>query len=195
MKRYTTTFAGLVALALLALGLSFIPACSSTYPRRDPTGETFPTVRGESLAGDDVELPAIAAGQPLLLLIGYDQDAQFDIDRWLLGLTQAEVGVRMLELPTIPGMFPRMFSGTIDGGMRRGIPREDWGGVVTLYADAEPVAQFTGNADGLTGRVVLLDGEGRVRFFHDRGYSVGSLQRLSSTLHELSQESRGERGE
>lgn len=86
-------------------------------------------------------------------------------------------------------MVPRMISGTIDGGMRRGIPEEDWGGVVTLYGDdAASVAAFTGDADGLTGRALLLDENGRVAFFHDRGYSVGTLMQLREALAELGRE-------
>ena len=176
-KRYLFATAAFLVCLPLALG-----GCSTTFDRRDPTGETFPSVRGEALDGQEVALPEIGAGAPMLLLVGFDQDAQFDIDRWLLGLTESKTDVRIFEVPTIPGMVPRWISGTIDGGMRRGIPEEDWGLVVTLYADAEKVARFTGNRDGLTGRVVLLDGEGRVVFFHDRGYSVGTLGRLQAAL-------------
>lgn len=121
----------------------------------------------------------------MLLLIGYEQNSQFDIDRWIQGLADAGGKVRAYELPTLPGLLPRMFSGYIDAGMRRGIPMEDWFSVVTLYAEATPVAEFTGNEDGLPGRVVLLDGDGRVVFFHDRGYSLGTLQRLLGVLGEL----------
>lgn len=174
-----------VAFLLTGIVLLAASGCSSTFPRRDPTGEVFPSVAGTALDGQQVRFPAAGDGQPLLLLVGFDQDAQFDIDRWLLGLDQAAVSVRAFELPTIPGMVPRMISGTIDSGMRRGIPSEDWGGVVTLYGDASEVARFTGNEDGLTGRVILLDGAGRVVFFHDRGYSVGSLRRLQEALAAL----------
>lgn len=167
-------------LALLALS-----GCSTSYDRRDPTGEVFPSVRGEALDGREVALPEVAGGRPLLLLIGYDQDAQFDIDRWLYGLADTGVDVMLFEVPTIPGMVPRLLSDTIDGGMRRGIPQEDWGLVVTVYRDAEQIARFTGNADGLTGRVVLLDADGRVVFFHDRGYSVGTLRALLDALRRL----------
>ena len=34
----------------------------------------------------------------------------------------------------------------------------------------------------LPGRILLLDATGRVVFFHDDGYSVGSLMRLRDTL-------------
>ena len=160
-------------------------SCSTTWPRRDPSGEVLPTVRGTSLADELITLPEVAQGQPLLLLIGYDQDAQFDLDRWLLALDQVGWTTLSYEVPTIPGMIPRLLSGTIDGGMRRGIPQEDWASVVTVYGDAARLAEFTGNEDGLTGRVVLLDGDGKVVFFHDRGFSVGSLKRLQAARAEL----------
>lgn len=165
--------------------LLFLAACSSSYPRRDPTGERFPTVTGSTLDGRSVTLPDLGAGAPLLLLIGYQQNTQFDLDRWLLALTEAKVDVRTYEVPTIPGLVPGMFSGMIDGGMRRGIPREDWGAVITVYGDAAKIAQFTGNADGLPGRILLLDAQGKVVFFHDRGFSVGTLQRLQQQLAQI----------
>lgn len=169
--------------ALLAALLS--TSCSTTWPRRDPTGEVFPTVNGTSLAGDAVTLPALGDGAPLLLLVGYEQEAQFDLDRWLLGLDQAGWRVRTFEVPTLPGLFPRLLAGTIDGGMRRGIPAEDWASVVTVYGDAARIAEFTGNEDGLTGRVLLLDRAGKVVFFHDRGFSVGRLKALVETANGL----------
>lgn len=181
MRRALTVTAALAALLVLFATTS----CSTTYPRRDPTGETFPTVTGQALSGENVTLPDVGKGAPLLLLVGYKQETQFDLDRWLLALDQAGWKVKTFEVPTIPGMLPRMFSGFIDGGMRRGIPQEDWAGVVTLYGEAAPVAEFTGNEDGLPGRILLLDPEGKVAFFHDRGFSVGTLRKLESARDAL----------
>jgi hypothetical protein len=169
---------------LAAVGLAF-SSCGTTYPRRDPRGQPFPRVVGNALDGVEVALPDAGKGEPMLLLVGYQQNTQFDLDRWLLALSQSEWKTRTFEVPTLPGLMPGMFSGFIDGGMRRGIPQEDWGGVVTLYGDAKKVAEFTGNDDGLPGRVLLLDGEGRVAFFHDRGFSVGALQQLQAARAQL----------
>ncbi len=135
--------------------------------------------------GTAVALPEVGKGAPLLLLIGYQQNSQFDLDRWLQALSLAAVRVRTFEVPTIPGLVPGMFSGFIDGGMRRGIPEEDWGGVVTVYGDGGAIAQCTGNDDGLPGRVALLDRTGVVVFFHDRGFSLGALRRLQEVLATL----------
>ena len=71
-------------------------------------------------------MPEHFKGKQTLLLIGYVQDSQFDIDRWLIGLDMTKTKVDVYELPTIAGMAPRMFQTFIDNGMRRGIPKELW---------------------------------------------------------------------
>ena len=96
----------------------------------------------------------------------------------LLGLDQLGWDTRTFEVPTLPGMLPRMFGNFIDSGMRSGIPEEDWAAVVTVYKEAHKLAEFTGNEGTRNGRILLLDGAGKVVFYHDRGYSVGSLKKL-----------------
>lgn len=160
-------------------------SCGSPAVSPDPVGEPFPSVTGTSLDGTETTLPADLAGAPAVLLIGFEMESQFDIDRWILGLVQAETPVELLELPTIPGMFPGLFAGTIDDGMRGGIPSEDWGSVVTLYrSDASKVAGFTGKGDR-NARVLLLDAGGEVVWFHDRGYSAAHVLELDAAAREL----------
>lgn len=151
----------LLLVSVTALGLA--AGCSTTYERRDPTGKVFPSVEGTALDNKNWRIPEDFAGAPVLILVGYKQNSQFDIDRWLLGLCEAGVKVRAFEVPTIPGLMPGAFSGYIDAGMRSGIPSEDWGGVITLYGDAAVVARFTGNEIGLPARVLLLDSVGQGR--------------------------------
>lgn len=185
---------GLVAAISLA-------ACSSSQPRRDPTGETFPAVSGTNLDGKAFSIPGDFAGEPVLLLVGYRQETQFDIDRWLLGLTMhfdANPGSspkppRLYEVPTIPGLAPSLFAGRIDEGMRSGIPSEDWGSVITVYGDGGAIAKFTGTENGLPGRVLLLDAQGKVVFFHDRGYSIGAMKKLLEALRALETHPAGSR--
>lgn len=164
----------LAFLAILALPVSMlVGGCSTTHANRNPSGEPFPRVEGESLEREPVVIPDDLAGAPAVLLIGYKQSAQFDIDRWLMGLLQADVDAQLVEVPTIPGLMPTIASKWIDDGMRAGIPREDWGAVVTLYGDtAKPVARFTGTENGQLARIVVLDPEGRVVWFTDQGYSA-----------------------
>lgn len=92
----------------------------------------------------------------------------------------------MIEVPTIPGLFPRLISGTIDSGMRSGIPSEDWTSVVTLYGStARTVVDLTGNEQPRNIRVLLLDEHGDVRWFHDRGFSASKLLELDGLARSM----------
>ena len=161
-------------------------ACiSTTYPRRDPTGETFPRILVTPLDGGTKVFPDAFFGKPLLVFVGYKQRSQFDIDRWLIGVTQVDLPVTFVELPTISGMVPSLIGGMIDSGMRSGIPSELWGGVMTVYDDAEKVQAFTGTENELPSRVLLLDAEGKVIYFHDRGFSPFELKKVQDLVGQL----------
>lgn len=180
-----TIVRSLLALAVVgaAAGLIAAQGCSSTIANRDPTGEAFPAVVGESLEKVETALPDDLAGAPAILLVGYKQSAQFDIDRWFMGLLQADAEARIVEVPTIPGLVPTIASGWIDDGMRAGIPPEDWGSVVTLYGGAaKPVAEFTGNESGQRARVLVLDAAGRVVWFDDAGYSASKAMAVAALV-------------
>ena len=83
-------------------------------------------------------------------------------------------------------MAPTLFSGLIDEGMRSGIPRDDWGGVITLYGDnASAIAAITGNENELPARVLLLDSQGRIVWFHDEGFSPRVLRELDGKVRAL----------
>ena len=158
-------------------------SCSTAIENRNPLNETFPSVLGTNLEGAEVDLPKDIKGKHAILLIGYIQNAQFDIDRWILGFTDSKVSFDIYEIPTIPGMFPRMLSGYIDNGMRSGIPKELWEDVITVYGKgAKKITSFTGNERPLNARVIVLDPEGKVIFFHDRGYSIPHLKSLINSL-------------
>jgi len=163
--------------------LSFLLiGCATTYTNKNPIGEMFPSVSGETLEKTEVEIPKYFKGEQTLLLIGYKQDSQFDIDRWLIGLDITKTKVKVYELPTIQGMLPRMFSTFIDEGMRKGIPKELWGGVITIYSDGSEVQEFTGNENPNNARVIILNEEGKIEYFYDRGFSVSALNELKQLI-------------
>lgn len=153
-------------------------SCTTTIPRKNPTGEVFPDVSGTALDGKTWKFPQDLKGQKVLFLVGYDQDAQFDIDRWLIGIDQKKYQVTLFEVPTIKGWVPRLIAGKIDDGMRSGIPEELWKLVVTVYDDADQIVNLTGNEDPLNARVLVLNENGKIIYFHDRGFSVAELNKL-----------------
>lgn len=160
----------------------FLLACSSTYPNKNIVGQDFPSVTGESLNKQAVNIPEAFAGKPVLFLIGYKQNSQFDIDRWLIGLDMTQTNIDVYELPTIQGVFPRMISTMIDNGMRKGIPETLWNNVITIYGDGDKIQALTGNTNPNNARVVLLDENSNIRYFYDQGFSVNALNSLNALI-------------
>lgn len=156
--------------------------CSTQYANQTSTGQAFPSIIGENLERKIVNIPEDFKGKKTLLLIGYKQDAQFDIDRWLIGLDMTNTEVDVYEIPTIQGMFPRMFSTMINNGMRAGIPKSLWKGVITVYQDGEKVQAYTGNENPNSARVVLLNEKGIVLYMYDDGFSVEALNQVRHLL-------------
>lgn len=158
--------------------------CSKSFVNKIPIGEKFPSVEGETLDKKKYNIPEDFRGEKLLLLIGYVQNTQFDIDRWTIGLDQTNIEVKVYELPATQGLFPIVFKTRLNDSMRNGIPNEIWGGVITIYKDGEKIQEFTGNEYPNNTRVVLVDESGKIIFFHDRGFSVLALNQLISSLKE-----------
>ena len=167
---------------VLSFLLFFVAGCSTSYTNQTVTGEKFPLVSGQNLEEKRVTIPGDFKGDFTLLLVGYKQDTQFDIDRWLIALDMTETRVDVYEIPTIQGLFPRMFSTMINNGMRKGIPKELWKGVITVYEDGEKVQEFTGNEKPNNARVLLLDKTGTIVYFYDRGFSVSALKQVRLLL-------------
>jgi len=159
-------------------------SCSTNYPNQQIAGERFPAITGETLEQKQVNIPSDFYGKPTLLLIGYKQKSQFDIDRWLIALDVTKTHIDVYEIPTIQGLFPQMFSTFIDNGMRSGIPKPMWKGVVTVYSDGQQVQKYTGNENPNNARVVLLSEQGKVLYFYDQGFSVVSLNNLTKIIAE-----------
>jgi hypothetical protein len=170
---------------VVGIFILLITACSTKYTNQTVTGLPFPTVSGQNLEQNLVNIPEDFKGNVTLLLIGYKQNSQFDIDRWLIGLDMTQTAVDVYEIPTIQGLFPEMFSTFIDNGMRAGIPKSLWKGVVTVYEDGNKVQAFTGNENPNNTRVVLLNKEGIILYFYDKGFSVSALNQVRDLLKNI----------
>jgi hypothetical protein len=171
---------GLIISSILLL------ACSSTVTAPATIiDKPFPRVNGNSLDKAAVTIPDSYLGRATLLLIGYEQKAQFDIDRWILGLLQADVAVQIVEVPTIAGMVPQMVQQFIDSGMRSGIPKQDWASVVTVYEDAPKIIAALGNERPRSAYAVLLDKSGRIVWAANQGYSAQQILDLKQVVDRL----------
>lgn len=178
MEKNNRWFGVLLSLILLSL----INGCASSYQNRNIVGKTFPTVTGTSLDGQSMNIPSEFHGRKVLLILGYVQNSQFDIDRWLIGLDMTKTDIEVYELPTIQGLFPQFFETQINQGMQKGIPKSLWKGVVTIFDGGQDVQQFTGNINPNNARVILLNENNEIMFFDDSGFSVASLNQLRAQI-------------
>lgn len=170
----------------LSLILFFLTSCSKQVVVTDvKPGTLFPSVVGESLEKKAVNIPGDFKGAPVILLVGYLQKAQFDIDRWILGILQLESKTKIVEIPTIAGMMPEMVQSFINNGMRRGIPESDWKNVVTVFSDADKIVTALGNERPMNTYVVLLDSAGTITKVYNQGYSATNVKELVSIANSL----------
>jgi hypothetical protein len=169
-------------LIILCIVITLLSACSTNYPNQDIIGKKFPSISGQTLEKNTMSMPEDFDEDFTLLLVGYTQNSQFDIDRWLIGLDMTKTNIAAYELPTIQGLFPRMFSTMIDNGMRAGIPKPLWKGVVTVYEDGDKVQAFTGNERPNNARIILINKSGKIVHFYDEGFSVDELNKLRNHL-------------
>lgn len=175
-----------LALTLTIASIFALTACGSVVkPAGTVTASPFPRVVGENLKSERVTLPDAYRGKNTLLLVGYTQKAQFDIDRWILGALQADIPVEIVEVPTIAGMAPQMVQGFINNGMRSGIPQSDWASVVTVYEDAPKIIELLGNERPQSCYAVLLDRTGIVVWSSNIGYSATQILALKETVAKL----------
>jgi hypothetical protein len=149
-------------------------------------GRRFPRVSGRTLSRKAACFPDDLSGAPAVLLVAYRRSAQADVDRWAQALTQGAPGLRTYEVPTIPALAYRPLAGWIDGAMRGGVPQRQWSSVVTVYGDGAVVRDFLGEAARPVAHVVLLDGDGVVRWFDADGYSTAAAAGLLATVAGLS---------
>ena len=172
----------LIRILIFILTIFNLFGCVKKFANKNPIGEQFPSVKGQSLNKNFYNIPEDFFGEKVLFLIGFLQNTQFDIDRWTIGLDQTNITVKTYELPATQGIFPIIFKTRLDDSMRSGIPNEVWGGVITIYKDGQKIQKFTGNKNSNNTRVVLIDENGRIIFFHDSGFSIQALNGLKSSI-------------
>lgn len=169
---------------VVAIAVGLFAGCGSTVPNRNIIGEVFPSVKGKNLDGIEKTLPDEFKGKKVILILGYEQKTQFDIDRWGIGFFTADLPLPpVYEIPTIPGLIPSLFKESIDSGMRSGIPKESWKDVITVYgSDGSILTNWTGTEVARNCRVILLDENGKVLWMHDKGYGLPPLKSLLDVL-------------
>ncbi|MFO0829501.1 MAG: hypothetical protein U0572_15290 [Phycisphaerales bacterium] len=172
---------------ILACAAVFLGGCN-LVPSRDPTGEMLPSAEGKTLDGAPVTLRGELDGKPAILMIPYTDDAQFDCDRWSLGLDQLHTPMRRFELGVVPSTFGVVAAPAIDMSRRQKRAEVAWPTVLCFYGDgADALATQTGMGDAQYARVMLVDAAGAIRWYCDKGYTAERCEELDRAARALGQ--------
>ena len=168
-------------------------ACAAAAPASAQTGDStvtdnarrFPAVKGRSLNGRSLALPADLDGEVNLVMVAFKRHQQEDVDTWtpyLRPLAARRPGFRVYELPTLSSGLGIVRS-FIDGGMRRGIPDSAVrAATVTLYIDKDPFKAALEIPDEDRIQLLLVERGGRIRWRAAGRYTPEVFEQLEAAL-------------
>jgi hypothetical protein len=171
--------------ALPGLGLVFLVsglAQASTIP----LGDVLPPLRGELLSGRRIVLPDSALGSGTLLLLGFTYESRHDVEAWAERFLRdfgSDSLLRCYEIPV--GGAARLARPFIDGGMRRGTPREFHERVITVYRGAAEWKRHVGFSERDVAYVLLVDRQGRVVWLARGPFGEAAYGALAGRVREL----------
>ena len=138
----------------------------ATNPLPGLTPLVFPTVLAKTLANRDIEFPKQIRGQIGLLFVAFEQNAQQQINSWLtplIGTYLDSTQVAYYEIPMISGAY-KMAADFIDGGMRRGVPKNLHDRTATYYGPRDAFCSALNITDRSKAYLFVLDREGQIVF-------------------------------
>jgi hypothetical protein len=150
-------------------------------------GEPLPALEGEFLSGRAAALPQAASGRVALLLLGFTYESRFAVEAWA-GRFRRDFGgdprVTFYEIPMIGGIA-RLGKWFIDGGMRRGTPKEDYESVITVYGGTDAWKRRVGFGDPNAAYLILVGQDGKVVRQVSGGFGEEPYQALRSEVSRL----------
>ncbi len=150
-------------------------------------GDPLPLLQGEYLSGQRANLPQDSSGRVALLMLGFTYESRFAVESWAKRFRQDfgnQPKVTFFEIPMIGGLA-RMGKWFIDGGMRRGTPKTDYGNVITVYGGTDAWKQRVGFKDPNAAYLLLLNQNGKVAWRYAGAFADDPYAALSSKVSSL----------
>jgi hypothetical protein len=151
---------------------------------RLPVGDALPSLGGETLSGKQVELPGASAGTVPVLVFSFTKAAGSDSRLWNQRLAKdfgSNSAVAIYRVAFLESA-PKLFRGMAVSGMKSGVPEAQWERTLVVLKDEDAWKQRLGVSSNKHAYVVVLDGQGRVRWMSAGPFSESEYGQLKSEL-------------
>jgi hypothetical protein len=179
------TRSGISAWWQVALGAalwSMLPAQAQQAPGR------VPAAHGTTLAGNAVALPDALKGKVGVLVVGFSKASQTEVAGWgrrLAADYEQSAGVVYFEAPMLAGA-PKMLRGMIVHQMKSTVPEAERPHFLPLMEDEARWRAVAHYAKADDAYVLLVDGEGNVRWQTEGDVTDAAYGNLKQALDGLS---------
>ena len=144
-------------------------ACAVLLLASTLKGEQFPPTGGQNLLGKPVFLPAAAAGQPAILVLGFTHASQNQTKAWSQRLEKQFPPPAPVWIYSIAVLqdVPKLVRGMAVHGIKSGVPAEQHARFLLVYRKEEELKQAAGFTAPDDAYIVVLDPAGAIRWrFH-----------------------------
>jgi hypothetical protein len=138
--------------------------------------EALPKIEGETLSGKKIALPAAAAGQQALLIIGFTHGSQTQTKAWSHRAGNQFPTWSVVELEDVPRLIRGMVSHSIKGS----VPKEMYDRFVLVYHGEKELKQAAGFATPDDAYLLVIDGSGAVRWRFHGAVSDTAMEQLAA---------------
>ena len=140
--------------------------------------QTFPQVDGETLSGKKVSLPAVFAGQPALLIIGFTHGSQTQTKAWSIRVRDRFPAWSVAVLEDVP----RLVRGMAVHGIKSGTPKDQHDRFVLVYRGEKKLKDAAGFDRPDDAYLVVLDGAGAIRWKYHGAVTEAAVEQAAGQL-------------
>jgi hypothetical protein len=142
-------------------------------------GQTsIPEIRGETLAGKTVSLPAAAEGRPALLILGFTHGSQTQTKAW--GARVSKLGP-VWSVAVLEGV-PRLMRGMVSHGIKSGTPKDQYDRFLLVYRGEKELKQAAGFGPPDDAYLLVIDGSGAIRWQYHGAVTDGAVEEVRRQL-------------
>lgn len=149
--------------------------------RSSTVGQALPAIGGRNLNGEEVSLPGALAGRPAVVILGFSPLAAADDEAWARRLAGGRVPVYLVVV--VEG--PRFLSPVIEGMLKSQADPRLYPFALIRFDPKKAERRRFGLIHDRKALVLLVDGDGLIRFESDAGFSEAEAGRLEATAASL----------